>query len=426
MCVLEFSRPLRFPAILALSFLLTLPAWSEGPEIGKPAPPLNLSKVLQSPANTSVKWETLHDKVVVIDFWATWCGPCRKSIPHWNELTETFKDRPVQFVAITDENEQVVEAFLTKTPIHSWIGLDGLGTPMRDVYGIQGIPTTVLVNKKGIVVAVTHPAKLEAKDIKEVLETDRSSLPPPISRQIANSEEDATATVPANAKFEVSARRSGPVPRGHGFDCWQATPTNADVFGQYASVRQAILTLFDCKEPLLECRTPLPSEQYDFVVRLPAGASHADREQAVAPMFRSVFGLQIHHEAADREVYVFRVASTNAPGLQLSGPNSRGGGGEERGGLKLGKATMDWLPRSFERWLGKPVFNETGLTNRYDIRLKWKMSEKELSGDAEPDPNAVIDAVREQLGLKLSLERRPVSILIVEKADSVKQADRVQ
>src|SRR5262249_8188650 len=147
---------------------------------------------------------------------------------------------------------------------------------------------------------------------------------------------------------------------------------------QYASVRQAILTLFDCKEPLLDCRTPLPTEQYDFVVRLPTGASHADREQAVAPMFRSVFGLQIHREVTEREVYVMSTVSTNAPGLQLSGPSSRGGGGDERGGLKLGNATMDWLPGHFERWLAKPVVNETGVTNRYDIRLKWKMSEKEL------------------------------------------------
>jgi thiol-disulfide isomerase/thioredoxin len=346
------SQRLRL-AVAAALVCCALSAPGEGPEIGKPAPPLNLAKILQAPSDASAKWEALREKVVVVDFWATWCGPCRKSIPHWNELVDAFKGQPVQFIAITDENEQVVEAFLKKTPIHAWIGLDGLGKPMRDIYGIEGIPTTVLVNKKGIVVAVTHPATLQAKHITEILETDRSSLPPPVARPAAASEDDAGATVPVKAVFEVSARRSGPVPRGHGFDCWQASPTNSDVFGQYASVRRAILTLFDCKEPLLDCRTTLPNEQYDFVVRLPSGATHIDREPAVAPMFRSVFGLQIHREVADREVYVMTAVSTNAPGLTLSGSGSRGGGGEERGGLKLGKATMDWLPRPFERWLGK-------------------------------------------------------------------------
>ena len=92
------------------------------------------------------------------------------------------------------------------------------------------------------------------------------------------------------------------------------------------------------------------------------------------------------------------------------------GGGSERGGLKLRGATFDWLPGSLEEWLGKRVLNETGVTNRYNIHLKWKMSEQELKGEGEPDPKAIIAAVREQLGLKLSLERRALPVLIVERA----------
>ena len=92
------------------------------------------------------------------------------------------------------------------------------------------------------------------------------------------------------------------------------------------------------------------------------------------------------------------------------------GGGDQRGGLKLRGATFDWLPGSLEEWLGKPVLNETGVTNRYNIHLKWKMSEQELKGEAEPDPNAIIAAVRDQLGLNLSLQRRSLPVLIVERA----------
>ena len=413
-------------SVVALATILSgasLAASANGPELGKAAPPLNLSKVLQAPADATANWGAFRGKVVVLEFWATWCGPCRKSIPHWNELVDNFHSKPVQFLAITDENEQVVAAFLKQTPIHSWVGLDGVGKSVRDAYRIQGIPTAVIANQKGLVVAVTHPAQLEPKHIDEILQTGNSSLPPPVELYASGGPgADATERVPAiQPAFEVSVRRSGPVPPGHGFDCWQTSPTNADVIGQYASVRHAILALFNCKQPLLDCRTALPTEQYDFNVRLPPGASHADREQAVAPMFRSVFGLQIRREQTEREVYILTVASTNAPGLTPPGPGSRGGGGEERGGLRLGRAAIDWLPDNFERWLGKPVFNETGLTNRYDIRLKWKMSERELrDGGGGPDPDAIIVAVREQLGLGLSLQRRSVPVLIVEKSESSK------
>jgi thiol-disulfide isomerase/thioredoxin len=69
--------------------------------------------------------EALCGKVAVIDFCATWCGPCRTSIPLWNELVDAFKGKAAHFLAITGKTEQVVAAFLKRTPIHSWVRLDG-------------------------------------------------------------------------------------------------------------------------------------------------------------------------------------------------------------------------------------------------------------------------------------------------------------
>jgi uncharacterized protein (TIGR03435 family) len=471
--------------LVAVVAAAPLTGLGDGPKVGQEAPPLTLSRILQAPADASANWEALHGKVVVIDFWATWCGPCRKSIPHWNELVDAFKDKGVQFLAITDENEQVVVEFLKRTPIHSWVGLDGVGQSMRDRYRIEGIPTVVLVNQKGVVVAVSHPASLHAKQIEEVIETGSSSLPPPAEGVTRiGSEGESAERVPANQPaFEVSVCRSGPLPAGHGVECWETSSTSADASGQYASVKQAILTLFDGRETLLDCRAALPTEHYDFTIRLP-GASRAQREQAVAPMFRTAFGLRIRREQAEREVYVLRVASTNAPGLTLSTPGAGVvGGGDQSGGLKLRSALIGALPRSIEGWLRKPVLDETGLTNRYDIRLKWNMSKRELlpemmdrrvlgavqepdpakeenlsegqrrqlaairgslseaelqklpAQDREnaellraelakpdderfaPEPDAIRAAVREQLGLDLSIRRRSVLVLVVEKAD---------
>src|SRR5215467_11840601 len=117
---------------------------------GKEAPALGLESILQAPSDAQASWKALKGKIVVLEFWATWCGPCIAAIPHLNELADKFKDQPIQFIAVTDEDEKVVAPFLRKKPIHAWIGLDTNKSMLKD-YRVTGIPHTVVVDQKGII-----------------------------------------------------------------------------------------------------------------------------------------------------------------------------------------------------------------------------------------------------------------------------------
>src|SRR5437879_6535769 len=114
------------------------------PKIGEPPPPIGLENILQAPEGTKATWAALKGKVVVLEFWATWCGPCVAAIPHLNELADKFKNQPVQFIAITDESEKIISTFLTRKPIHAWVGLDTDKSMFRD-YSVTGIPHTIVV-----------------------------------------------------------------------------------------------------------------------------------------------------------------------------------------------------------------------------------------------------------------------------------------
>ena len=127
---------------------------------GSKAPPIDVETLLQAPEGASLGWEQLHGKVVVLEFWATWCGPCVAAIPHINELADQFKGEPVQFVALTQEREKTVAAFLANKPIHAWVGLARRST--FEGYHVKGIPMTVLVRPDGVIDAVTHPTLLRA------------------------------------------------------------------------------------------------------------------------------------------------------------------------------------------------------------------------------------------------------------------------
>src|SRR5213593_205424 len=165
--------PVASSVLLAICFLNAMEAGE--PSVGAKAPPLQLEKVLQAPAGARASWDALKGKVVVLEFWATWCGPCIAAIPHLNELADKLKDQPIQFIAITDQDEKVVAPFLRKKPMHAWIGLDTDKSMFED-YGVTSIPHTVIVDQKGIIAAITHPTYLTEEHLKDLLAGKKIAL----------------------------------------------------------------------------------------------------------------------------------------------------------------------------------------------------------------------------------------------------------
>ncbi len=139
-----------------------------GVRVGTPAPEPGIEGLRNAPAGAVATLEALRGRVVVLEFWATWCGPCVAAIPHLNELVAELSGESVVFLSITDESPDVVEGFLAGHPIDGWVGLDGDGSSF-DAYGIHGVPVTVVIDGDGVVVAVTHPASLTAGIIREHL-----------------------------------------------------------------------------------------------------------------------------------------------------------------------------------------------------------------------------------------------------------------
>jgi len=145
-------------------------AWEQRPPVvvGKRPPAFGIEQLLQAPEGAKANWKSLEGKVVVLEFWATWCGPCIVSLPHLNDLVEKFKDKPVQFISVTNENRLVVERFLGQHQMRGWIGLDTDDSMIRD-YGVGSIPHVVVVDKAGMVRAVTIPARLTERFLNELL-----------------------------------------------------------------------------------------------------------------------------------------------------------------------------------------------------------------------------------------------------------------
>lgn len=129
------------------------PNEEEGPHplLGKAAPNFELNQLDGSKVTLA---QHKGKEVVLLDFWATWCGPCRKSLPLLADVAAKFKDKGLVFYAINQrETSQTIKDFLAEQSFKLPVALDSEGKVGGD-YGVEGIPQTVLISKDGTVQAV--------------------------------------------------------------------------------------------------------------------------------------------------------------------------------------------------------------------------------------------------------------------------------
>ena len=109
--------------------------------------------VLKTSSGKTIELAKLKGKAVLVNFWATWCGPCRAEIPDFINVYDTYKSKGLEIVGISldEDGWSVIKPFVEKKKINYPIVLGD--AQVAQLYGgIEGIPTTFFVNKEGFIV----------------------------------------------------------------------------------------------------------------------------------------------------------------------------------------------------------------------------------------------------------------------------------
>lgn len=140
--------------IIAFTLLTnTLAFTANATEVGQAAPQFALPTLQQgTPTNLS----QFAGKVVYLDFWASWCAPCRTSFPALNKLHEKLKAQGFEVVAINlDEDKTKAEQFLKEIPVTFTVLTDAKGE-WADKFVVESMPTSFIIDKQGVVQNIHH------------------------------------------------------------------------------------------------------------------------------------------------------------------------------------------------------------------------------------------------------------------------------
>jgi uncharacterized protein (TIGR03435 family) len=393
---------LRGSQITLVAVLLgTASLWAH-PGKGTPAPPLDSLKLLQAPLVARADWASLNGKVVVLEFWATWCSPCVASLPHLNQLVESLDPAKFQFISIDDEEQKAVETFLTKKKMSGWVGVDASGG-VFGLYGVESRPTTIIVDGNGKIVAATEIDSVSVADLQAVAEGKDVAFKPvmEITEVSVPSSPDAVRSL-----FAVSVSKASPDAK---MVLAKHPPTGWDLLGEDADgLMTDVFNVFGNRYVL---KDPLPEGRYDVRVNsvdVPQTMIDSVVQQAVL----AALHLQIQPKTLTRPAYILRATDASKKLLSPSASTHAVKRGYWHGKFLLMNGTMDDLAYVLATGLENPVLNETGIDGTYDARF-------EVAGGDVESLNATL---KDTLGLELvpGNQEMPITVFEVSKQEDNK------
>ncbi len=382
------------PSSLGILLLVAASLWltpASALDFGTQAPEISPQELI-SGGEGDFDPGVLEGKAVVLEFWATWCGPCVDAIPHWNELAEEFTDENVVFLSITDEGRRTARRFLKKHPMAGLVAVD-TDRSTFDAYGVRGIPRTFLIDAQGRLQRQTHPALLQAEHIRGLLAGNAPQVEDLASEGMTI--EELAGAFESAPVFRAIIRPASQTDRR------MMTGGHGRFWALNASVATALRHAYEVSPARLLLDAELPEEPYDFLFDV---GEETDATPFLRAAVEHTFDLTSVPESRELDVLVLRAL----PGAEDKLPPGVSGGRTtvRSDAIQGSNLSLSALASLLENLMRQPVLNETELAGRYEIDLAWERGSFD----------SLDQALREDFGLELAQERRTIEATVIQSA----------
>ena len=373
-------------------------------KIDKPAGNLEFAKILNS-EKTSNKLSDFKSKMVILDFWATWCAPCIASFPHLEGLQNKFVNE-IKIITVTDESEERINKFLQKRKMSLPIVIDK-ERKLASEFPHRSIPHTVIIDENGIVKAVTTPEQISEETLRQIIAGQQINL----SEKIDNMKFDASRPLSSNDNFKYQITVT---PFQKGFPS-MSNPTGGS--GVY-------------KDRRILCTNLSPKSLYEVAYQFPVSIrtvievknkKEFDWSEETAICFDLIVPEEIGEKRFDimkqhlDYLYNYKPVIEKRPGTvkilkRIDGQNpvtKQATGGKKEvsyggHGLSMKNARINTIAEFLESELNVPVIDETKLNGLYDLELAWY--------NENPDQ---INEELKKIGLEVINGTRDIDILVI-------------
>lgn len=382
--------------------LITLNVFGQsGSKIGMKSPDLEFTRILNF-KNASAKLSDFESKVVLIDFWATWCAPCIESFPHLEELQNKFS-ADLQVITVTGESEDRITKFLGKRKVSLPIVIDTKGE-LANLFPHRTISHTIIIDKDGIIRAITTPSEISEEIIKKVISNE------PISISEKREVMDFDPTKPLSGKenfiYQITV-----TPFMEGLNSFSNSTGGK---GGYANrrimaINQHAKALFEIAYQFSYLQTIVEindrnsfdwNNQICFDLIVPESIGD-QRFKIMQQQLDILFNYNAKVEDRIKPVKVLRIIHGEKANLIPSdgGEKMTSSSGK---GLSMKNSELQILADFLASQFNKPVIDETGLSGLYNVELDWY--------NENPDQ---IHQELKKLGLELVDEELNIEVLVI-------------
>ena len=348
---------------LLLTFCLSGLSAQESLHIGDPAPTITITDWMYNvPDDTD-----LNGKFIVLEFWATWCGPCIKAIPHINELKTSLGDRDdILFISISDESIERVQKGIDRYDFQTTVVTDVTRTTKRG-FKVRGIPKTILIDNKGIIQWVGHAMELDKDKLDRFLN----------GQSIALEEHDHAGKHGYGDRAKLfneylkNSENYFEIGEVEGYKNGKGFGTSNGVYYVGVKLENILAELMGVSLLEIEIPEEFKDRQFEIVyTNKNKELSYEERDRRLMNKILKEFDWKFSKEKKESLVYEIKVADKNL--LTVSTLRNRSGGSKTKEEVIFRNLNMEEISNRMSDELNIFIVDKTNLQETYDMTLSFK------------------------------------------------------